>query len=195
MSLDLVYRAMPLWPYPKTATRRGPGTFSATYPKTLRDLATELRALDVYDCELHIGVAPDAIRRDGQLRVVNNRIKVPVHPGVELRFTSKIGPQRYHTDACEVWRHNVRSIVLGLEALRAVERYGIGGAGEQYRGFVAELPESSSASTPTAERGWAIIAAQNGNVARALHATHPDNGGDPVDFTSVNLAREQRIHP
>ena len=45
----------------------------------------------------------------------------------------------YATDACEDWRHNVRSIALGLEALRAVDRYGISRRGEQYAGFRAAL--------------------------------------------------------
>lgn len=46
----------------------------------------------------------------------------------------------YATDACEDWRHNVRSIALGLEALRAVDRFGISRRGEQYAGFRAALP-------------------------------------------------------
>jgi hypothetical protein len=45
----------------------------------------------------------------------------------------------YATDACEHWQHNVRSIALGLEALRAVDRYGISRRGEQYAGFRAAL--------------------------------------------------------
>lgn len=51
----------------------------------------------------------------------------------------------YATDACEDWRHNVRSIALGLEALRAVDRYGITRKGEQYAGFRAALTAGSAA--------------------------------------------------
>lgn len=46
----------------------------------------------------------------------------------------------YATDACQFWQHNVRSIALGLEALRAVDRFGISRRGEQYAGFRAALP-------------------------------------------------------
>lgn len=46
----------------------------------------------------------------------------------------------YATDACVLWRHNVRSIALGLEALRAVDRFGISRRGEQYAGFRGALP-------------------------------------------------------
>jgi hypothetical protein len=42
----------------------------------------------------------------------------------------------YATDVCANWEHNVRSIALGLEALRAVDRYGITRRGEQYAGFM-----------------------------------------------------------
>lgn len=50
----------------------------------------------------------------------------------------------YATDACVLWRHNVRSIALGLEALRAVDRFGISRRGEQYAGFRAALPARAS---------------------------------------------------
>lgn len=50
----------------------------------------------------------------------------------------------YATDACQDWRHNVRSIALGLEALRAVDRYGISRRGEQYAGFRGALPAGAS---------------------------------------------------
>lgn len=45
----------------------------------------------------------------------------------------------YATDTCVYWQHNVRSIALGLEALRAVDRYGISKRGQQYAGFRAAL--------------------------------------------------------
>jgi hypothetical protein len=45
----------------------------------------------------------------------------------------------YATDACDFWQHNVRSIALGLAALRAVDRYGISRRGEQYAGYRAAL--------------------------------------------------------
>lgn len=49
----------------------------------------------------------------------------------------------YATDCCEFWQHNVRSIALGLQALRAVDRYGISRRGEQYAGFKAALVAST----------------------------------------------------
>lgn len=51
----------------------------------------------------------------------------------------------YATDVCDLWQHNVRSVALGLEALRAVDRYGISRRGEQYAGFRAALTTRSRA--------------------------------------------------
>lgn len=45
----------------------------------------------------------------------------------------------YATDVCDFWQHNVRSIALGLQSLRAVDRYGISRRGEQYAGFRGAL--------------------------------------------------------
>lgn len=50
----------------------------------------------------------------------------------------------YATDVCEHWQHNVRSIALGLDRLRAVERFGISRRGEQYAGFRAALTKGAS---------------------------------------------------
>jgi hypothetical protein len=52
----------------------------------------------------------------------------------------------YATDVCAFWQHNIRSIALGLEALRAVDRYGISRRGEQYAGFRAALTSGREAA-------------------------------------------------
>lgn len=48
------------------------------------------------------------------------------------------------TDVCEDWQHNVRSIALTLEALRAVDRYGAT-QGRQYAGFAGVLTAKAGA--------------------------------------------------
>lgn len=45
----------------------------------------------------------------------------------------------YPCDSCDNWQHNVRSIALALQALRAVDRYGVTRRAEQYRGW-GKLP-------------------------------------------------------
>ena len=59
-----------------------------------------------------------------------------------VAIQAAIDPSRrlvYATDCCVFWQHNLRSIALGLEALRAVDRYGISRRGQQYAGFRAAL--------------------------------------------------------
>ncbi len=83
---------------------------------------------------LQIDIREQALRLDGGLRA-NAR---PVDfPGVRISFESKHGPLTYATDTHEFWQHNVRGIALGLQALRAVDRYGVTKRGEQYTGWKA----------------------------------------------------------
>lgn len=49
----------------------------------------------------------------------------------------------YATDVCARWQDNVRSIALGLQALRAVGRFGITPSGQQYAGFRGSLTSGS----------------------------------------------------
>lgn len=64
-------------------------------------------------------------------------------------------------------------------------RDGIGRRGEQYVGW-KQLPAGGG---PSAARGQELIR-EHGSVRAALMATHPDHGGDPEDFASVQAARE-----
>jgi hypothetical protein len=59
----------------------------------------------------------------------------------------------YACDRFWRWQHNLRAIALGLEALRLVERYGIGDAHQQYAGYRA-LPEVVS---QTPEQARAVL--------------------------------------
>lgn len=180
------FRPLGTWPYPSTQDRRGWRTFTASWDQTLRELGRELDRLEASEAVIGIVADGSVIRRDGMLR---SDVR-PSHPGVELSFTARAQPNAprlvYATDVCEDWRHNVRSIALGLEALRAVDRYGITRRGEQYAGFAA-----LSAGAPDAARGKAIIDRHGGDVTKALFATHPDHGGNPRDFADVQAYRRE----
>ena len=111
-------------------------------------------------------------------------------PGVVLSFEATAVPGRpklrYEVGTFTDWQDNLRAIALGLQALRAVDRYGVTKRGEQYAGWRA-LP--MGAGDPSPDRGRRLIA-HHGSVAAALKATHPDHGGSPVDFADVQAARE-----
>jgi hypothetical protein len=187
--IDLRFHPLTDWPAATTPSykRRGAGTFRASFSDTLDKLEHELGLLKARDIVVSVALSPADIRNDGWPR---STAKPPRHPGVILSFVSKHGPLRYLTDSHELWQHNLRAIALGLEALRAVDRYGITERGEQYVGWKA-IPQS------TGDRGDAArvlgsvlglsIEAVSGVTAgseaarslyrSALKAAHPDHDG------------------
>lgn len=182
------FRPINLWPHDSTPDdqRRSRWTFKASWDNTLDLLNRELWYLDATDIVIGCGLREQDIRLDGWPRA---NAAQPQHPGVEVSFATPRSDRRlvYATDVCDVWQHNLRSIGLGLEALRAVDRYGITRRGEQYAGFKA-LPVGES-DAPNVERGRALIA-EHGSLRAAQRATHPDLGGDPRDFKDVQAAIE-----
>lgn len=176
--MQYTYRPLPVWPHAATpaAQRRSRWTFKASWPDTLELLERELRHLGGRDVVFGVGLRPEDIRLDGAPRANARPLS---HPGVELSFDSRLGRLTYSTDVCVEWQHNVRSIALGLEALRAVDRYGISARGQQYAGFAA-LPAGDS----PVERGRKLVEAA-GSVRAAQRAHHPDVGGDVDDFRAV----------
>jgi hypothetical protein len=177
------FRPLPAWPYPEQPAR--PATYQAGYARTLQDLEREIEALS--GREVIIGVVTDeaSIRIDGMMRA-DAKVR---HPGVEVSFEL---PDRrrltFHTDRhkgyTNSWQHNLRAVALGLEALRAVDRYGITSAAEQYAGF-AQL----TAGGPSADRGRVLVA-EAGSVTEALKRHHPDHGGQAEAFADVQAYRE-----
>lgn len=181
--MNATFRALPVWPYPATPAneRRSRWTFKAPWSDTLAQLQDEIRRLDGTNVVIGAGFRERDIRLDGYPR---SDAREPSHPGVEVSFDSRHGRLVYSTDVCAWWQHNVRSIALGLEALRAVDRYGISARGQQYAGW-AQL----GAGGPDAERGRKLVE-RHGGIRPALMATHPDHDGDPRDFADVQAYRE-----
>lgn len=173
------------WIGPRTPdAARKRGVFKASWSSTLDLLDTELRALDARNVVLQLDVTDRDIRIDGQIRA-NAK---PGSPAVRLVFDSRHGPLGYGCDRHAAWEHNVRAIALGMQALRAVDRWGIG-QGAQYRGYreltTATDPEhlirQSAGVGPhmPLDRAW--------RAARA--ATHPDrNNGDSTGWNAVEDA-------
>lgn len=186
--MQVTFRPLAVWPYPETERRRSRWTFKAGWSSTLDLLDRELRYLDASNIVLGAMFREQDLRLDGMPRA---DARMPSHPGIELSFDSPHGRLVYATDSCDWWEHNVRSIALGLEALRAVDRFGITRKGEQYAGW-KQLPAGSPG--PSIERGRELIA-EYGGVREAIKATHPDHGGDREDFEAVQAAREAVLVP
>lgn len=156
--------------------------FRSGWTATMELLERELDKLGARSAVIELALTEQEIRLDGWPRAEAR----PSHPGVVISFDSRHGPLRYGTDAFPHWQANVRAIALGLEALRKVDRYGIGKRGEQYQGW-RQLGDG----TPTMSREDAQCILDNyGGEKAALKATHPDTGGAEEDFNQVQQARQ-----
>jgi hypothetical protein len=159
--------------------------FRGSWSSTVELLAKELRAHGARQAVLEIDMREQDFRIDGLPRA-NARAS---SAGVVLSFHATAVPGkpmlRYEVGTYGDWQDNVRAIAKGLEALRAVDRYGVTKRGEQYAGW-----KQLESGGPSGERGRELIR-QHGGLKEALMATHPDHGGDPGDFADVQAARGQ----
>lgn len=199
MTLNWQIEPLGPWNRPVTHPRRPASRFTAPWADTLELLETELRHLGVTGA---VAVRVDVqrgradIRRDGMLRA-DARTR---SPAVAVSFASRHGPLTYATDAYDDWRANVRAIALALEALRAVDRYGVGRSGEQYAGWRAIEPARPDCF-PTASDAirWLRTQPDIGTtdglgptelLRRAARVMHPDVGGDPARWDRLDQARQ-----
>ncbi|AWN03563.1 hypothetical protein PBI_HYPERION_48 [Microbacterium phage Hyperion] len=186
------------WPGAHTRSRRSApfryGGKPVKLTTTLSELDTELRAVAAKDAELLVAIDPAKFRRDG--RPYSNAIAD--HPGVILSFEiPKLGRVSYPCDTFTTWEDNLRAVVLSLEALRKVDRYGTTQHREQYRGFLAIEATAAPAGFVNVDEAleWLALIADVSRLGEprsilrlAQRAAHPDQGGDPATFQRVSLA-------
>jgi hypothetical protein len=193
-TLGVTIRPLTLDPAP--GNRRS--MFSSSWSQTVRLLHNELRHLDARNIALGLGYRDVDLRLDGFPRA-NAKM---ASPAVEIAFESKWGPLIYATAEFDDWQDNVRAIALSMEALRAVDRYGVSKRGEQYRGW-RQLPTGTHDNTEgladvNQAREWlrrefddgATDATIHDLLKRAIRTSHPDRGGDPAVFRKVMRAKE-----
>jgi hypothetical protein len=174
-------------PVSNGTTRYSP--FRASWSQTVELLSKELRAHGARQTVLEVDMREQDFRLDGLPRA--NAIART--PGIVLSFkASAVSGQpdlRYEVAEFTRWEDNVRAVALGLQALRAVDRYGVTRRGEQYAGW-KQLGTGTGVGEGNARRGRSLIEQQGGDVKAALFAAHPDHGGDPDDFRDVIAARD-----
>lgn len=219
-AVDVRVRAAVLagWPWPVTRSRVrspfGAGMRGGFWTATETLLRREAAALGTRELVLELDLRDRDLRQDGWIRSDAR----PASPRVAVAL---LHPQlswlRYHCDRYEGggwldlahagWQANVRAIALSLEALRAVDRHGVTGKGEQYIGFKQLSSSTTTRPAPqTPECAAAILANESDeidaeiltdpDVARrayraAVKRTHPDVlGGNDEAFADVQAARE-----
>lgn len=126
------------------------------------------------------------LRLDGQPR---SGQPDPLDKGVAVYFQIKGKPT---TLACDKWDRvadNIAAIAKHIEAIRGMDRWGVGTAEQAFAGYQA-LPEP--------EQWWQILEvpenATRAQIAVAYRAkardVHPDTGGNDAAMARVNAARD-----
>lgn len=181
---------------PTPAHKRKPGSFRASYANTLDLLEYELDKLRATNIVVEAFFSRHQLRNDGWPLSK----AVPTAPGLILSFTGKTGELSFPCDTYRTYDDNLRAIALALEALRAVDRYGVTQHAEQYKGW-AKLPPA-----PQSMRGADALAflalysevkpidADTLDKAFRLAARklHPDNRetGNQSQFVMLQRAKE-----
>lgn len=197
------YEIRPLvaWTDAETKSRQI-APFSAQWQSTLSLLGREVAHMGAKLVVIQLDVTEGDIRLDGMLR---SDAKTG-HPGAVVSFESRLGPLRYAADTyrgrAPAWQANVRAIALSLEALRAVDRWGVSRRGEQYAGWKAiDAPKPEFADWRAAAewmQEYAIselhILQGTGNDWNSLYRAmarkmHPDNGAPRAEWDRLDEAR------
>jgi hypothetical protein len=155
--------------YPANKTgflNRQEGSFKVSVAQTFKELFAEMNRW--------YGGEPEAIwKADIPERFINNDgcaySKTPkyvgVFPGVVLSFKTAKGRVEFCCDTYESWQHNLRAILLGIESLRAVDRYGLkstsGDAQAYLTGYLALPPPSTSAVSEKPKQLDSVVSQQN----------------------------------
>jgi hypothetical protein len=195
-NIQVQFEPIDQWPGKRTSNRKR-GPFRASLQDTYRLLEKELSHLGCRRLVIQADCDRRMIRNDGLLRS-DARLN---GPGVILSFDSKHGPLNYPCDTFQHWDDNLRAIALALEALRAVDRYGVTKRAEQYRGWQQlPAPNGDSWTWGDAHRFVRSIVGDSWNMTNrdglesalrfAEKRTHPDAGGNAAEFKKVQRARE-----
>jgi hypothetical protein len=198
--LSYEFRPLGLWAGPETPwDERKRSQFKAHYDQTLKLLFREAEMLGAELLVLQVDLQQRDIRADGLPRA---NARYGAHPGVVTSFDSRHGPLRYATDVFDDWRSNLRAITLALEALRAVDRYGVSKRGEQYRGWTA-IGSASPGRGPFADKAdaetWMRLCAREHHIGGwadwdglyklLAKQMHPDKtGGSAVLWERLDAA-------
>lgn len=171
---------------PSQTTHRRHGPFDSPWPSTISLLTREARQLGTTLIVIELDLTERDIRNDGWPR---NDAR-PATPAVAVYLDSRHGDLRYACDTFVHWQDNVRAVALALEALRKVERYGVGGRGEQYRGWLAL--ESGDGAGTVDDAAQLLLQVANVATERAF----PDGWWrNPGDLVAIYRKAAKRSHP
>jgi len=195
------FRPLARWPGERCKDRKV-AQFRARYDATLDLLEAELAKLKAKEIIIQVdGLTLNDIRNDGWPK--GSWWPRGGFVGVIVSFESPKGAISFPCDRYTDWRDNLRAIALALEALRAVDRYGVTRGNEQYKGWLQiEAPRHKMSSEEAAdflaslcEGAPQLRSAEPtfiANLCRALRLQHhPDRaGGSHEIFVKIGQAED-----
>lgn len=179
----------------KSNYRDGSGG-AVTFETARKKLCEELDKL----CATNLVISTNVpLRNDGFPRADSARMRYE-DPGVAIYFTLKKKQMAMACDRYDAPSANLRSLGLGVEAMRQLDRHGGGQMVERaFSGFAALPP-------PGYKRPWRevlglshiptsnISAATISNRYRELAGLkHPDRGGTELAMSEINVARDDAL--
>ncbi|NIL77169.1 J domain-containing protein [Rhodococcus sp. B10] len=181
----------PAWPRTSAPTRSQFGRF--TFEQVRQELLRQLRLLGATEVVISsdLRLRQDGFPYSGQ--------RQPEDTGIAVYFKLDDEDQCIPCDKWTTVEHNLRAIILTIEALRGLDRWG---AKEMvraaFRGFKA-LP-AEAIVTPFTAKPWHEVlevspSASSETIKAAYRAQlkkhHPDHGGNEADLIAVQRAYEQ----
>lgn len=183
------------WPREKQRTPVGERRKSAfaksslTYDRVFKDLDYEVERVGGTNVVLSMSVP---LRVDGRPR----GDATVIDPGVCLYMTVDGMPLRFACDKWLDWRENVRAITVHLEAMRAIERYGVGDKREVFSGYTG-LARTSMEEWRVVLGFTAAATVTRADVEAAYRErardSHPDHGGSDAAMARLNAARDRAL--
>lgn len=158
-----------------------------TFSEACRRVDEELRRLGARDVILSSNLRT---RADGGIRADAGGDKAIDDPGVAIYFALK-GQAR--SMACDVYRTpaaNVAAVAATIEALRAIDRYGVGTLDQAFAGYAPRLQSA-------AFEWWIVLGLSRSSTraqveeafTRLARAAHPDAGGTHAEMARLTEAR------
>jgi len=198
------------WPRTHAANRQ-----RATFSKSITETQTtrDAQGRDVHERKrrtLDLSSADAAARLEDQIERLggtgpilstNQRLRMdgrpkqnegePADVGAAVYFRLKGKPRCL---ACDKWDRvadNVAALAAHIDALRRIDRYGVGTLDQAFAGYTALPPASTDWRAVFEFNGGSPTFADVDSKYRALAAVHhPDRGGDPQMMARINMARD-----